>query len=215
MKTRRGRGRGGWRCWSLAVGAGSGRRAGSCADADGSALAVDAGRPRRRAEPTAARRARAPPAGARSLLRPAARLGDVRRRPRVRDARGAARLRRARTARRIDLALLRVPARRPEPGSARWWSTPAARVRPAPTTPPRPDSVFGAPLLRRLRHRRLRPARHRRVQPGRLPHRRRARRLPRRRPRPRRRGRGAAVRRRRARLRRGLRRASRRRWPAT
>ena len=48
-------------------------------------------------------------------------------------------------------------------GSARSWSTRAARARPAPTTPQHGRAAFGDPLRDALRHRRLRPARHRRA----------------------------------------------------
>ena len=47
----------------------------------------------------------------------------------------------------IDLALLRVPAPTGD-RSARWWSTPAARVPPAPTTPQPPATSSATPLLR-------------------------------------------------------------------
>ena len=85
--------------------------------------------------------------------------------------------------------MLRVPGRGAAAGLA-GGQPGRARARPARRTPRRLRSVLGAPLLEQLRRRRLRPARHRHQRAGRLPHRRRARHLPRLRPLARRRGRG-------------------------
>ena len=73
----------------------------------------------------------------------------------------------------IELALLRVPRRRPgRAGRARSWSTPAAPARPAPTTPRRtPTSASATPLREHFDIVGFDP-RGTGERPGRLPHRR-------------------------------------------